>query len=569
MRDLIRLVVPVLLVLSMSMPLTGQVSQAEIEDAIDRGVQVILGMQAEDGRWPYAPGGNEQVARQVGHTALAVLALQHARSKRTEAHLAIKKGLSFMLQHEPEPLTYTAGLVEQCLYWDSPRQHQKMITCYGWMLCGGQKLDGAQKGSWTYGLPRPPQNWVQSGLRHLGTPSAGRSDNSNSQFGILGLVYAEKAGFQVPKAVWERARDYYIGSQHKDGGWDYMSEAYRLVAPERDRTPRRPTMAMTLAGTVSSYLCEEALADKRHRQCKAPAPNECHEKGLEWIADHWRPTQGAYGWYACERLGILIGYSEFGGHDWFQEGAADLRGAIGSVHGWQGPMVNTAFAVLFLARGRHPIIINKLKREGDWNLHRYDLKNLIEHISGPWQHPSQWRIITLDASVDMLLRVPILWISGHEALNLNGEEKGKLKEYVERGGTILGEACCGRTSFDLSFRELLKELWPDTELRALPKTHAIYTSFRKLTQKPTLMGLPLDAGQGRLGVIYIPHGMSCKWEVAGPRSQPWLDVGACIYLYVDQVNRRMGVRPRAVQEQEAKPGGRVDGFGEEFGRTGR
>ena len=78
-------------------------------------------------------------------------------------------------------------------------------------------------------------------------------------------------------------------------------------------------MSMTLAGTVSSALCEEMLADKSHKQCVAPPPNPTHEAGLAWIAKHWSP-QGAYTWYACERLGILIGYSELGDTTGFRKG---------------------------------------------------------------------------------------------------------------------------------------------------------------------------------------------------------------------------------------------------------
>jgi hypothetical protein len=298
-------------------------------------------------------------------------------------------------------------------------------------------------------------------------------------------------------------------------------------------------MTMTLAGTVSIYLCDEMLADRSHKQCQTPSPNKAHDAGLKWIGEHWEKRQWSYGWYGCERLGILIGYSEFGGHDWYQEGAADLIGTVGEGNPYHGIVCDTSFGVLFLARGRNPIIINKLKRQGDWNLHRFDISHLIEHISGPWQTPCQWRIVTLDAPVEFLSKVPILWVSGHEALKFTAEEKQKLKEYVEKGGTILAEDCCSKPGFGTTFKELLKELWPDCTLADLPKNHAIYTSFRKLTNAPRLMGLALEKGQGRLGVIYIPNGISCRWEVGGVGAKPWLDVGACIYLYVEKAGRKM------------------------------
>ena len=555
----------VVLLLASARLLNADVSRPEIEKAIDTGVDLLISLQAEDGSWAFEPKAGKSAKAEswrVGNTALSVLALQHARSKRNDAHMAIKKGLDYILQHPPEPQTYSAGLVMQCLYSDGPKKrlNSKYISAYAWMLCSGQKTSGVVKGSWRYELPSPRPQWQARGLGPLATPIQPRaSDNSNSQFGILGLVYAQKAGFQVPREVWIRARDHYMRSQHDDGGWDYQSDAYRQESPKGPRETS-PTMNMTLAGTVSVYLCDEMLADKRHRQCKAPEPNESHEKGLKWITDHWRPRLNAYGWYACERLGMLIGYSDFGGHDWYQEGAAQFVGAmnkVGDASLNHGRSANIAFVVLFLSRGRNPIIINKLKREGDWNLHRYDLKNLVDHVSGPWQHPSQWRIITLDASIEQLLKVPILWISGHEALTFDEAQKEKLKEYVDRGGTILGEACCSKKAFDASFRELVKELWPECELTTLPKTHAIYTQFRRVKHKPALMGMALEEGQGRLGVIYLPHGISCRWEVGGAGAKGWLDVGACIYLYVDKIGKRMRTEP----DDHAPAGADIEAIG--------
>lgn len=390
----------------------AEVNRAEVEEAIDQGVQFLVSKQEEDGHWAYPGGGGaESVGFKVGQTGLVVLALENSGSKRAEVQMAIKKGLSYILQQPPEPMTYTAGVTIPALFAASPTEFRGPISTYAWMLCAGQKREGVQIGSWCYNLPALHGGGDPMGLMNHAPPVT-VSDDSNTQFGILGLVYAEKAGFQVPRIIWERAREHYAHTQNKDGSWQYTSAA---VAEELKLTAIHVGAPnMTLAGTVSIYLCDEALADRSHQQCKTPVPNLSHEAGLKWIADNWAQLKGQeltwvpYGWYACERLGMLIGYSELGGHDWYQEGAPVMKEvATGKMANIPGEVANASFAVLFLARGRQPIIINKLKREGDWNLHRYDLKNLVEHISGPWQIPSQWRIVSLDATVDYLLRVPI------------------------------------------------------------------------------------------------------------------------------------------------------------------
>ena len=267
--------------------------------------------------------------------------------------------------------------------------------------------------------------------------------------------------------------------------------------------------------------------------------NPAVEAGLKWIGDRGPRADDPYTLYAIERLGIMTGLSEFGGVDWMEEGAKRL-----STGNWpdgrDGQRSSTAFAVLFLARALEPIIFYKLKRRGDWNNDRYDVKHLTEYISVKFQYPKQWRIVTLEAPVSHLLKVPAIFINGHEALDFTDEEKAKLKEYVERGGTIYGMACCGKKPFDDSFRALVAELWPENSLQKLPKNHTIFTNPRPLQSKPPLEGMAMKNGQGRLGVIYSPVDLCCKWHKGGKRAKKHFDVGANIYFYISKVGVKLG-----------------------------
>jgi len=136
--------------------------------------------------------------------------------------------------------------------------------------------------------------------------------------------------------------------------------------------------------------------------------------------------------------------------------------------------------------------------------------------------------------------VPILFINGHEALEFTDEEKTKLKEYVNRGGTIFAMDCCAKKPFDKSFRDLADELWPESKLAARPKTHAIYTNPRPLADRPKLEGITLASGQGRLGVIYLPSDLCCRWHSGGAGANPVFDVGANIYFYVSTNGVKLG-----------------------------
>ncbi len=527
--------------------------RAKVIDAIVEGCRRIEKTQDEKGgfdldkNWYHGVDGTGDygwLEFKVGCTALGTLALKHAipllpPEDSAAAVKAAKKGFDFVTQQLPETKTYSAGVLLTLLYEDNPqnpKQHARLIGQYATMLALSQIPSGASKGMWSYNLLTPqwmidrqlvPQGRVVKDPHRTGPP-----DNSNTQFGVLGLVFAQASGFQVPREIWVRLAEHYLANQNADGGWGYY---------EKTDT----TLNMTIASTVSLAICEEMLRDPNHRQCLPPPRNAAVDRGMQWIAKNAKfDRMGTYGYYALERLGILMGRSEIGGVDWFTVGARTLT----EQRGWSSentgnyqdaapPQVGAAFATLFLSRGLEPIIINKLERRetNDWNNDPYDVKHVTEYISVRFQRPAQWRIVTLDASVDFLLQVPILFISGHEALKFTDEEKAKLKQYVERGGTILAEACCSKREFDQSFRKLLKELWPGAELAALPGTHQVFTSPKTVQGERLVLALHLEQGQGRPGVLYLPHDLSCRWHAGGADAKPALDLGANIYFYVTKL----------------------------------
>ncbi len=72
--------------------------------------------------------------------------------------------------------------------------------------------------------------------------------------------------------------------------------------------------------------------------------------------------------YGLERAGRLSGVRFFGQHDWYREGAEELVHEQDKFLGyWRGtlyerePLIATSFALLFLAKGRAPVLINKLR----------------------------------------------------------------------------------------------------------------------------------------------------------------------------------------------------------------
>ena len=137
-------------------------------------------------------------------------------------------------------------------------------------------------------------------------------------------------------------------------------------------------------------------------------------------------------------------------------------------------------------------------------------------------------------------------------MTFTDDERKKLKQYVEEGGAILAEACCSKKEFDESFRALIAELWPARHLQPLPADHPIYMEPRPLKElKPRIEGLAVGDDPKRLGVLYLPKGISCEWERGEASARPALNVAANIFFYVNRANH--GKTPAELKHERLAP----------------
>ena len=58
-------------------------------------------------------------------------------------------------------------------------------------------------------------------------------------------------------------------------------------------------------------------------------------------------------------------------------------------------------------------------------------------------------------------------------------------EYVDQGGFIFAEGCCGDSGLDSQgFRKLMKEVFPDSELKPLEKEHPVWLLGQVPSRQP-------------------------------------------------------------------------------------
>lgn len=153
----------------------------------------------------------------------------------------------------------------------------------------------------------------------------------------------------------------------KSRGWPYMPPG----APGGQDWHKTVTGSMTASGLAAMFICKARLEGqpRYERELKGKI-DEALRDGAAWLAKHYTVNQNPgfalhhyYYLYGLERAGILGVIPKFGDHDWYQEGCeqvlAQQRESDGGWHidsSTAGPVPDSAFALLFLARGTTPVV---------------------------------------------------------------------------------------------------------------------------------------------------------------------------------------------------------------------
>ncbi len=306
----------------------GRISQKKINQAIDKGVDYLLRSQFPDGSFKMYSN------YPVGSTALAMYTL--LKCGLAPDHQAVKRAEAYILSRE-EKKTYTYGCVLLALSAQDPKGHKARIFSMAKELLSWQRSNGL----WAY--------------------PGGAEDFSNSQYGLLGLWAASKAGFKIPSKALRRAAEGFCKHQGDYGGWCYRPFQKGVV-----------TGSMTAAGGGSTGLILKLLKKVGAGKSREAVMAKGHlARALQWFAKNFTPDRNwtppkfppknywlYYYLYGVERLGAFAHVEKFGKHDWYWEGAEFLvkkQNRAGYWGVYPGSVRDTCFALLFLRRATAPV----------------------------------------------------------------------------------------------------------------------------------------------------------------------------------------------------------------------
>ncbi len=498
-----------------SAPLVAQepIDAEQVREAIDLAVDYLRREQLASGSWAEAafyPGAM---------TSLCTLAMLNAGVPPDDP--TIQNALNYLRKFQPEK-TYSAALQTMVFAIAEPSNQLLLMRNVKWFE-DTQERDGVRKGSWGY-------------------PDGG-GDNSNTQFALLALHEAERAGVSANQQTWRLAYDYWKRTQNQDGSWGYKPGAHG-------------TGSMTCAGIAAMIITADRISqgdvevDGDTIQCCGSQVQRTEiQKGINWMGRHFsvHTNPGQFGppdWllyylYGLERVGRLTNQRLIGKNDWYREGAELLVRNQDRLTGiWTGAhfpednaLLGTSLSLLFLSKGRRPVVVGKLRHEplDDWNHHRGDIANLTTYTEGKWGRELTWQIVdptgvSPEELLEAIVQIPVIYISGQLAPEFSDEEVKVLRKYIDRGGFILAESCCGGDDFDRGFRELVVRMFPEPEyqLRLLPPEHMVWSAEEPVPPAHFRPMYGVDVGC-RTSVIYCPDNqndeagrlsLSCYWELA-------------------------------------------------------
>jgi hypothetical protein len=523
-------------------PVRPKLNNDDLDDrigkALDDGVTFLLS-QFQDGKLKsYSPGGD---GRSAGMDALAVYALLHAAEANHDLRLGVNTPLVGQLldnlKKMPMNLTYARSLRAAALgVYHRAADKQAMREDCQWLIASAQ--NGA------YGYFPPPAG----ARRGAGMSIIGGWDNSNSQYGALGVWAGLEAGVEVSNSYWNAVQKHWLTCQLPDGQWGYTG--YGSMGQ----------LSMTVAGITTLLVTEDQL-DARVVVTSLGHPpfTPALQRGLNWLefGDNsvrlpgmWR----TYNLFGLERAALASGFKYFGDHDWYRELARQQLGTQDSDGSWTdlNSIIGTSYTLLFLSRGRHPIFMNKLRFDGFWSNRPRDIANLAHYATTVLERPINWQVVSFKSDWTDWMDSPVLYIASHEALKFTDEQCAKLRAFAQNGGLIFTHADGGSTAFNNSVADLSKRLFPQYPLTDLPATHPIFSTNYKIKDTPHLQGV---SNGSRLLLLNSAEDLNKYWQLRDPLEKPInFQTGLNIFIYAaGKANLRNRLKTPVVPEPNVTP----------------
>jgi len=491
-----------------------RVTSDHVLNAIYGGRRALCSRQQPDGSFP----ADGFLTHPVGTTAVAALALRKTATALRDP--GVDSALQYLRRQSWGEIerTHELALGLMAFVTAAESQDEPLISLLAERLIQAQ----TEQGGWTHRI---------GGVE---------GDLSLSSFVLLGLREAMRSGEEIPRDVWRKSQTWWISQQNPDGGWDDFSSL--LERSGSADSFRKSTPTGTLAGISVLKVCAEMLARSVAANSSGPMERDggmssgpALERAVAWMkqvgetrarlfsAGSWLTAFHLYGLEVSQRM---QGEYFAGERAWYHAGVESLLVARNPhSEAWDGTndVIATSFALIHLSAEVAPLMVAKLRFDGTdrENVHAFHDGWHLTEFATRFRHWPRVPCCRECSCRELIRDVPAECLALVTQLPVEFAAKGELeslRQFLERGGTLLATPDSDRESFEKRFLLLLNQLYPDDECRLvqLGPDHPVFHEPCSVSVKAIpLYGLETGC---RTAIFYCPEAMASQWHQAFPDS---------------------------------------------------
>ncbi len=158
----------------------------------------------------------------------------------------------------------------------------------------------------------------------------------------------------------------------------------------------------------------------------------------------------------------------------------------------------------------------------DWTTDPGDMKNLMKRYSSDIGLRRRAIEVEFEDFSFNPAEIPVLYLTGHEGYALSKEIRKKLRWYLQDGGTLVCDACCGSDDFLRAWVREMNAIFPRKRAVKLSPDHPVFHTVYDIDEvwyrvegkkpfkaPPTLLGVSIGC---RTAVFLTPYDLSCAWD---------------------------------------------------------
>jgi len=204
---------------------------------------------------------------------------------------------------------------------------------------------------------------------------------------------------------------------------------------------------------------------------------------------------------------------------------------------------NAAYSMKFVDKeetSTDKVSLVQIVYDGVWKTRHVGLSVLLHTFNQRTDVPVKFAVKDMRLGNRAIFNSPLLYLSGHEHFSMPKGEIVQLRKYLQNGGFLLAEACCGRKGFDLAFRQLMQQVMPSNRLRVLSPSSTVFATPHQIKTLGVTPTLSQDLGnsavppmlegvevEGNIVVVYSRFGLAGGWEMSqSPYAKGYDDVGS-------------------------------------------